>query len=181
MRCVRSTKVTIGKKCLQDFFLSDSPPPGHSRPRRLRLLIEKLNFRGRCNFLYTTIILIQDEVATEETTVLCCVFSCCVYSLDRPGRQTNSRVGALTIRSLSSMQAWALDHGSEDGRRGSYSSGVMINSADKERGDRRQSCGRRHSAGSCRFATGGWRSGGYNDPLESQGSLTSVKITRCCS
>ena len=83
-------------------------------------------------------------------------------------------VSALTI----GLQASAQDQDREDGAGAVF---VMTNSVEKNE----VITYRRAVDGTLReedrFATGGRGSGGNNDPLESQGSLPSVKITRCCS
>jgi len=78
-------------------------------------------------------------------------------------------VGALTISSMSSTQALAQDLDSQDGAGAVF---VMTNSVTKNEviAYRRAADGTLREQG--RFATGGRGSGGNNDPLESQGSLT---------
>ena len=78
-------------------------------------------------------------------------------------------VGALTISLMSSMQALAQDQDLQD-RAGAVF--VMTNSVEKNEviAYRRAADGTLQEKG--RFATGGRGSGGNNDPLESQGSLT---------
>ncbi|HVI80520.1 MAG TPA: beta-propeller fold lactonase family protein, partial [Candidatus Acidoferrum sp.] len=78
-------------------------------------------------------------------------------------------VGALTIGLMSSMQALAQDLDSQDGAGAVF---VMTNSVKKNEviAYRRAADGTLREQG--RFATGGRGSGGNNDPLESQGSLT---------
>ena len=78
-------------------------------------------------------------------------------------------VGALTISLMSSMQASAQDLDSQDGAGAVF---VMTNSVKKNEviAYRRATDGTLREQG--RFATGGRGSGGNNDPLESQGSLT---------
>src|SRR5215831_13178522 len=78
-------------------------------------------------------------------------------------------VGALAISSISSRQALAQDLDSQDGAGAVF---VMTNSVKKNEviAYRRSADGTLREEG--RFATGGRGSGGNNDPLESQGSLT---------
>jgi 6-phosphogluconolactonase len=78
-------------------------------------------------------------------------------------------VGALTISLMSSMQALAQDQDSQDSAGAVF---VMTNSVEKNEviAYRRAADGALQEEG--RFATGGRGSGGNNDPLESQGSLT---------
>jgi 6-phosphogluconolactonase len=78
-------------------------------------------------------------------------------------------VGALTISLISSMQALAQDQDSPDSAGAVF---VMTNSVEKNEviAYRRAADGTLLEEG--RFATGGRGSGGNNDPLESQGSLT---------
>jgi 6-phosphogluconolactonase len=78
-------------------------------------------------------------------------------------------VGALTIGLMSSMQASAQDVDSQDGTGAVF---AMTNSVNKNEviAYRRAADGTLREEG--RFATGGRGSGGNNDPLESQGSLT---------
>jgi 6-phosphogluconolactonase len=78
-------------------------------------------------------------------------------------------VGALAIGLMSSMQALAQDLDSQDGAGAVF---VMTNSVKKNEviAYRRAADGTLREQG--RFATGGRGSGGNNDPLESQGSLT---------
>ncbi len=78
-------------------------------------------------------------------------------------------VGALTISLMSSMQVLAQDQDSQDGAGSVF---VMTNSVKKNEviAYRRAADGTLREQG--RFATGGRGSGGNNDPLESQGSLT---------
>ncbi len=78
-------------------------------------------------------------------------------------------VGALTISLMSSMHALAQDLDPQDGAGAVF---VMTNSVKKNEviAYRRAADGTLREEG--RFATGGRGSGGNNDPLESQGSLT---------
>jgi 6-phosphogluconolactonase len=78
-------------------------------------------------------------------------------------------VGALTISLMSSRQMLAQDLDSQDGAGAVF---VMTNSVKKNEviSYRRAADGTLREEG--RFATGGRGSGGNNDPLESQGSLT---------
>ena len=78
-------------------------------------------------------------------------------------------VGALAIGLMSSMQALAQDLDSQDGAGAVF---VMTNSVKKNEviAYRRAADGTLREQG--RFATGGRGSGGNNDPLDSQGSLT---------